>query len=241
MKVHTVTPFGYKMIPNGYESGWREEYYDSVPSSDEFSKVELYENLKTCFEELVQNISAEGISTNEFILPHVLLRKEELTRNILTKTKIGVIPTEEILYKIKTYYCSQDIKLFAIEKLNNLAIKNNYYVEINYDEDCYDNIDETKNIDKQPHSLNITLYNEKSYLKLFQTELLAFKNYYEQTMFNYQKGYLNITYSSVIEELSNKLRSIKNKFNSLINADTILEDHGFKLDDRGKILVFKKY
>ena len=39
MKVHTVSPFGYKMIPNGYESGWREEFYDSVPSSDEFSKV----------------------------------------------------------------------------------------------------------------------------------------------------------------------------------------------------------
>ena len=241
MKVHTVTPFGYKMIPNGYESGWREEFYDAVPSSNEFSKIELEKDIKTCFEELVKNISSEGISDKEFILPNVLLRKEELTRNILTKTELGVITKEETLYKIKTYYCSQEIKSFAINKINSLAIKNNYYVQINYNEDCYDHIDEIKNQDKQPHSLMITLYNEKSYLKLFQKELIDFKNYYEKTMFEYQKGYSNITYSTIINELSNRLMDIKEKFNSLLNVDTAIEEQGFKLDDRGKLLVFKKY
>ena len=98
MKVHTVTPFGYRIIPNGYESGWREEFYDVVPTADEFSKVELYQGIKNCFEELVQNISEEGISTKGFQLPCVLTKKEKLTKNIFNNTRLGLIQEEEIIY-----------------------------------------------------------------------------------------------------------------------------------------------
>lgn len=225
-------------IQDGYEKTINEYFYSHVPASDEFSLTELYTKVENEFAELVKNLKEDGICSLEFTLPSILLKRQ--TKKRITKDKKGHLSVEELLSRTSTYYYPTILKTDIVNMLNLLSIKYNCYIKTQYEKDCYENIDETTNNIMHPHTIITTLYDEKSYLKLFQEALINFKNTFDKMINDYQKGYLNISYSRILEEASKSLNEIKLTFNGLPSVDSMIEELGFKLSDKGKILVLKR-
>jgi hypothetical protein len=225
-------------IQNGYEKTINETFYSLVPSTDEFRLRELYIQIENTFIKLVKSLKQEGVCSQEITLPSILLRRK--TKKRIIQDQKGHLGVEELLSRTSTYYCPPVLKEEIVDMLNLLTIQYNCYVKVQYDKECYEHIDDTKGENNNPHSIKVTVYDEKNYLKLLQEELIRFKNKYDRMIYDFQKGYSSISYSGIIKESYMLLNEIRQQFKSLPCVDSKIEEVGFKLNDERKILVLTK-
>ena len=128
-----------------------------------------------------------------------------------------------------------------MQKLEELAKENNYYIKLYYTHNDYSNYHVNNgNISGGKPSIVSALYTEKRFLESFSNELKYFKELYDDCIKEYNDGYSGLSFELFMTNLYNRLEGIIEYYSAIPNIRTLIEEAGIELNSNNKSVTLKK-